>query len=176
MATETNDGTRVKMGSEEFYEVLTFLIHEAELLDADDLEAWGDLLADDVDYRVPVRTTRWKNDAEDQRSQLLFDDSASIKLRIRRLVGTETSWANNPPARTRRFVSNLRVSRGENGILYAKSYLLVMRNRLDSTEYDMISAQRDDTLVPVDGELRLTRRVVTVDQARLGTSYLSLFL
>lgn len=177
-ATTKTDGTeRVPMGSPEYWEGYAFLVHEAELLDGDELEAWLGLMAEEVDYRVPVQATRMRGqEVASTDSYLLHDDAASLRMRVTRLVSSEFTWANNPQPRTRRFVSNVRVSILDEGRLGVSSYLLVVRNRRDDPDHDLISAEREDVLVRTGEGLRLTSRLVTVDQSCLGVPNLSLFL
>jgi 3-phenylpropionate/cinnamic acid dioxygenase small subunit len=97
--------------------------------------------------------------------------------RIMRLTGTKSAWAEDPPSRTRRLVTNVRVSRtAKPNELSVTSYLLVTRSRFNFSEYDLISAERRD-LLREDGEsFKLARREIIVDQAVLGTPNLAIFL
>ena len=95
-------------------EVVDWLNHEAQLLDDGDFHEWLELLTDDVTYRMPVRLTRERGQNPDHSpaNQSFLDDSATLELRIRRL-DTDFAWAEDPPSRTRRFVTNVRVEDGE---------------------------------------------------------------
>lgn len=67
------------------------------------------------------------------------DDIELLKLRVDRLK-TDYAWAEIPPSRTRRFVSNVRVKdyvEGEKAVV--KSYLLIYRSRSTDIQHDLIS-------------------------------------
>ena len=157
----------------EHIDVLMFLMGEAELLDAHDLHGWLSMLTADVVYQVPVQTTRLREDADHdaRRSFHSNDDRPSLEFRVKRILESNSAWSENPVSRTRRFVSNVRVRRGDASDLQVSSYLLLLRSRHDRENYDMISAERRDTLVRNSvGDLELRAREVTVDQARMGIS------
>jgi 3-phenylpropionate/cinnamic acid dioxygenase small subunit len=126
-----------------------------------------------------VRQTRTVQDIEASyiRSvQHMDDDYASIMGRIMRLSG-KSAWSENPPSRTRRFVSNVQVFETDKPDEYASiNYLLLTRNRFDDDFFDLIPSQRNDLLRAVEGGFQLVRREVLIDQAVLGTPNLSIFL
>jgi 3-phenylpropionate/cinnamic acid dioxygenase small subunit len=109
--------------------------------------------------------------------QHYHDDYRSIMGRIMRLTETKSAWAEDPPSRTRRLVTNVQVNTtGVEGELAVVSYLLLTRSRFDSPDLDLISGERNDVLRLVDGQLKLIRREVILDQAVLGTPNLAIFL
>ena len=97
--------------------------------------------------------------------------------RIVRLTGTKSAWAEDPPSRTRRLVTNVLVEETDKPQEYSvRSYLLVTRSRFNFDEYDLISAERRDILRS-DGEgFKLAKREILLDQAVLGTPNLAIFL
>jgi 3-phenylpropionate/cinnamic acid dioxygenase small subunit len=104
------------------------------------------------------------------------EDVYSLTKRVERLGG-DHAWTEDPPSRTRRFVTNMRVLAGKgDDELIAHSYLLVFRSRLDVRPPEWVSAERRDVLRRVDGTLRLARRDITVDEAVLRTQNLAIFL
>src|SRR5581483_742568 len=91
----------------------------------------------------------------DDRMAHMYEDRDSLEMRALR-VNTEYAWAEEPPSRTRHFVTNVRVSGGERGDeLAVRSNLLLYRTRGDVPAYDILSAERRDVLRRCDGELRL---------------------
>ncbi len=159
-------------------EVLQFLFREAELLDRGEFSEWLELLADDVAYSMPVRLTRERSDKPD-RSELMehfLENRETLELRVKRL-STDFAWAEDPPSRTRRFVSNVRLSSGSTEAeLEVRSYILVYRNRGDAADADLISGERQDILIRIGAGWKLKRRMILVDQATLGTRNLGIFL
>jgi 3-phenylpropionate/cinnamic acid dioxygenase small subunit len=158
-------------------EIAAFLYREAELLDSNRLEEWLGILTEDVTYEMPVRVTREGGNAQVSSEMSHFsEDRHSLELRVKRL-NTNFGWAENPPSRTRRFISNIRVEETQNANeVKAQSYFLLYRSRGDSSEADLISGERRDLLRNVDGNWRLAGRVIIVDQTVLGTRNLAIFL
>lgn len=155
-----------------------FLVHEAELLDDKRLHDWLDLLTEDIDYRVPRRVTRERGAEESEFSAdayLYKEDRGTLETRVKR-YDREYAWAENPPSRLRRFVSNVRVAAVEGDEREVKSNLLVYRNQGDRSEYDLLAGERVDTLRRTDEGLKLAERVVYLDGTILGTRNLSFFL
>lgn len=158
--------------------VLEFLYREAELLDWRRHHEWLAMLAEEIVYRMPVRATSAHSLDDSLRVGMAhFDeDLYSLKKRVERF-DTEHAWTEDPPSRTRRFVTNARCWRGESDdeLLVATS-LLLFRSRGDIREPDLISAERQDVLRSVDGELLLAHREIAVDESVLRTQNLGVFL
>ncbi|MCC5861777.1 MAG: 3-phenylpropionate/cinnamic acid dioxygenase subunit beta [Gammaproteobacteria bacterium] len=178
-ASSVKTAQRVAIGSQEYNEILEFLYDEAHLLDNMKFAEWGKLLAEDLVYTVPLRTTRKaaENAKTIVRSVQHYDDNfRSIMGRIARLT-TASAWAEDPPSRIRRMVSNVRVYRSaEANEFHVDSYLLVTRNRFESEDFDLMSAERHDLLRRDGNRYRIARREVILDQAVLGMQNLAFFL
>lgn len=161
---------------EQAHAVAQFLYEEAALLDAGRFEEWLALLAPDVVYRAPVRTTKGRGEGSELSAEMFhFDETLeTLRIRVQRLR-TGTAWAEDPPSRTRHVVTNVRVRPGAADELVAESALLVYRNRGDDAGFDLLSAARTDTLRLVGGALCLARRLIAFDQATLGTRNLGIF-
>jgi 3-phenylpropionate/cinnamic acid dioxygenase small subunit len=157
-------------------EVAQFFYREAELLDSNRLEEWLELLAEDIAYGMPLRMTRERGQP-DISSQMghFSEDRRSLELRVKRL-GTDFGWAENPPSRTRRFISNIRVENtAKANEVKAQSYFLLYRSRGNSPEADLISGERRDLLRKLDGGWKLASRLIISDQSVLGTRNLAIF-
>lgn len=150
---------------------------EAELLDERRFEQWLELLADDLHYTAPVRVTAKRGHPEVLDEIGHFDENRlSLGLRVRRL-GTDVAWAEDPPSVTRRFVTNVKVRRGQvSNEVTARTNLLLYRTRGDRGTHDLLSCVRDDVLRSVGDSFRLVRRRAVLDQAVLGTKNLAVFL
>jgi 3-phenylpropionate/cinnamic acid dioxygenase small subunit len=99
-----------------------------------------------------------------------------LETRIARLE-TEYAWAEDPPSRSRRYVTNVRVEATSNpDELGAKSNLLIFRNRRDAPDHQLIAGERHDVLRRAGDGWRIARRTVYLDQATLGTHNLAIFL
>lgn len=173
-------GQTVPIGSPTYNRVLEFLYTEAHLLDEIRLKEWAATLAQDLVYTAPLRETRpvAQTAASYVRSTMHFeDDWRSIMGRVMRLTGTKSAWAEDPPSRTRRLVTNVWVEQGDKADEFrVRSNLLVTRSRFNFDELDLISAERRDLLRSVDGAFKLARREILLDQAVLGTPNLAIFL
>jgi len=154
-----------------------FLFGEAELLDARRFEDWLALLAPEVCYQAPVRVTRERSDlSEFSDSMFHFDESQqTLRWRVERLR-TEFAWAEDPPSRTRHFVSNIRVQSASADRLEVASYLLLYRNRGTDSAHDLLSCERLDRLRQIDSAWKLERRQIYLDQSTIGTKNLGIFL
>ncbi len=161
------------------YEISCFLSNEAALLDAGHYTGWMSLLTEDIRYRMPVSVTVARGDvgAETLGGMAHFDeDYYSLDKRVTRLQG-DHAWTEDPPSRTRRFITNQRAFFGPTEDEYiAYSYLLVFRSRLDVRPPEWVSAQRRDVLRKVGPSLRLARRDITIDESVLRTQNLAIFL
>lgn len=162
----------------EYDDVLAFVYAEAELLDNRRHSEWLDMLTDDVVYRMPVRvTTAATLDDSLMTDMDHFDeDRYSLEKRVARFE-TEHAWTEDPPSRTRRFVTNVRVYPGDlENEFEVLSSLLLFRSRGDAHEPSLVSAGRRDVLRRVDGELKLARRDISVDESVLRMQNLAVFL
>ncbi|MCW2763454.1 MAG: narAb [Marmoricola sp.] len=159
-------------------EVTDWLYGEAELLDANKYREWLELVAEDLRYVVPLRVTREREAETDVIVGMNHqdDDWDSMEMRVLRLE-TEYAWAEDPPSRSRHFVTNVRVQEGETeGEYRVKSSLLLYRTRGDAPIYDLLSGERTDVLRRTDDGLRLANRVVLLDQTTVMTHNLALIM
>jgi phthalate 3,4-dioxygenase beta subunit len=154
-----------------------FLVEEAARLDAADYSGWLDLLTEDIRYLMPVRVTVARGaPASTQPGMGHFDeDMYALRKRVQRLA-TDHAWTEDPPSRTRHFVTNVRTFRAGPDELDVESALLLFRSRGDTREADLISAGRTDLIRETGEGLRLARREITVDEAVLRTQNLAVFL
>ena len=154
-----------------------FLVEEAALLDAADYAGWLELLCEDIRYVMPVRVTTARGAGFDSLSDMAhFDeDMYALRKRVQRLA-TDHAWTEDPPSRTRHFVTNVRTFRAAPGELRVQSALLLFRSRGDTREADLLSAGRADLLRETADGLRLARREITADESVLRTQNLAVFL
>lgn len=162
---------------EDHYAVTTFLVDEAETLDRGAYRDWLGFLAEDIAYRMPVRVTAAHTLANSFLKDMdhFREDRYSLQKRVERFE-TDHAWTEDPPSRTRRFVTNVRVWTTADGGLVAKSYLLLFRSRGDVRQPDWVSAERTDVIRRVDGGLKIADRLVVVDESVLRTQNLAVFL
>ena len=74
------------VSSDIYFEIMQFLHWETKLLDDRMFHDWLKLLSEEIDYRVPIRTTKYKKDGNEfsTTSYHFFEDYYSLKKRIER--------------------------------------------------------------------------------------------
>ena len=170
--------TRVPLGSEIYNRILETLYDEAAALDERRFDDWVAMLASELIYTAPIRLTRTgpNRDRDVMRTMMHFDDDyASILMRTGRL--SKSAWAEDPPSRCRRFVTNVRVGETADADAYeVVSYLNVERSRGESWINERLTCERRDVWRHVGGAYKLTRREIIVDQSTVSMSNLAIFL
>ena len=172
-------------------QVERFLYREARLLDERRFHEWLELFTDDVRYWMPVRSNRYpksskaisildpdKYDEEDVAKEdelaIMDETKDTLARRIARL-DTGMAWAEDPPSRTRHSISNIEVDPGDTGSeLMVHSNFIVYRSR-GETEQDFYVGYREDLLKRVNGELKIARRKIVLDQNVLLAKNVSIF-
>ena len=172
-------------------EVEQFLYREARLLDERRFHEWLQLFTDDTRYRMPVRTTRYTSgskaitrldrdrheDAEvakDGELAFLDETKQTLEMRVARL-DTGMAWAEEPPSRTRRIIGNIELEEGETeSEVRVHSNFILYRTRLE-TEQDLYVGRREDVFRRVDGNWKIARRTIILDQNVLLAKNLSNF-
>lgn len=159
--------------------VRAFLYREARLLDDRRWEEWLGLWEADARYRMPTRRTVLPTgDPQPIAGELADDDSvwwfdetrAQISMRIEKL-NTGKAWAEEPPSRTRRYVSNVEWDPATGT---ARSNVLIYRGRRDN-DVEWFSCGRTDQLILRSGEFRLAGREVVIDENVVAGDNLILF-
>jgi 3-phenylpropionate/cinnamic acid dioxygenase small subunit len=161
------------------HEVEQFLYHEAALIDDRKHWEWYALLADDLEYWMPVRSTRARGDEANEFAPLggaaFFDEDKHLMAERIRKLDTPYSWSEDPPSRCRHFVSNVRIAeQRDNGELLVHVNFLIYRSRLARDE-DMWAGRREDTLRRVGDSFQIVKRHIFVDQVSLMSKNLSIF-
>jgi 3-phenylpropionate/cinnamic acid dioxygenase small subunit len=174
-------GKRVATGVAIYNEIVGFLYDEAALLDQQRFQEWAQSLAEDLAYTAPLRITRQGAAGRDRSvirtTQHYDDDYGSIMARLERLK-TKSAWAEDPPSRTRRLVSNVRVwETAKPEEFQVESYLLLTRSRYEYSDLMHISCARYDLLRRAPGGgFKLARREIILDQSVIGMANLAVFL
>jgi len=169
---------RVPLGSRVYNRILETLYDEAAMLDERRFDDWVAMLSPDLIYQAPIRLTRTgpNRDRDVVRTMFHFDeDYASILQRTGRLQ--KSAWAEDPPSRCRRFITNVRVGQCERAGDYdVVSYMYLERSRGDNPENEQLTAERRDVWRDVSGDYKLVQREIIIDQSVLAMSNLAIFL
>lgn len=169
---------RVPLGSEIYNHLLETLYDEAAALDERRFDDWAAMLEEDLIYTAPLRLTRTgpHRDRDVVRNMKHFDENySSIMMRLGRL--SKSAWAEDPPSRTRRIITNVRMAECEAAGEYeVVSYLYLERSRGDNHRNETLTAERRDNWRLVDGVYKLFTREIIVDQSVLSIQNLAIFL
>lgn len=160
------------------YDVEQFLYREADLIDERRFDDWLELLADDLEYWMPVRSTRSLGDegnefAKPGESAFFDDDKESMRQRVRKLQ-TGFAWAEDPPSRTRHVVSNVRIVSTSSDLIELRCNFMLYRSRLAADE-DLWVGRREDRLRRNGESFLIARRHIYLDHVSLTSKNLSVF-
>lgn len=159
-------------------DITEFCYREALALDERRFRDWLAFLADDIRYEVPVRVTReGLADWELAPTSRIFDDTKqTLEVRVRRLE-TDFAWAEQPPSRTRHFVTNVVVDPTDNEDEFlVSSNVLIYRSRGDDPNPSLYSLFRKDTVRRVQSGWQLARRWAALDQSLINAHNMSIFI
>ncbi|MFZ5835725.1 MAG: 3-phenylpropionate/cinnamic acid dioxygenase subunit beta [Pseudomonadota bacterium] len=161
------------------HEVEQFLYREARLLDAEQFEAWLEMLTEDIHYWMPSIQNRYRRDkspAYTQNSMALFDeDMKSLQLRIKRF-NTGVAWPEDPPTRHCHVITNIEVALTDKPDEYRVYSAFVNHRSRTEQDEDMLIGRREDILRRTDGALKLARRKIITTQSTILSKNLSVFL
>ncbi len=145
-------------------EVEDFLYAEADLLDNWKLDEWLTLLTEDAAYYVPPND---KPDA-DHRTTLftIADDIVRLRERVIRLKDSNCH-AEYPPSRTRRLITNVRITGVEGDTVIAAANFVVYRYRRAEPVREFVGHYRY-RLRRVGGALKIAERRAILDAHELG--------
>lgn len=151
-----------KAGLPSRQEVEDLFYKEAALLDEWRLEEWLELLTADAVYQIPPTDTP-EGDARNTLF-LIADDALRIRSRVKQLLG-KSAWAENPPSRTRRLITNVRVLGADGENILVTANFAVHRMRYETI--DTYIGHYNYTLVREDSELKIKERRPILDNEAL---------
>lgn len=168
----------VGFGSPVYNRVMDFLHLEGELLNHDRLNEWVELMEEDMTYAMPTRISVARAAGRGFRGGMhhFLDDLVHIRTRVRRLMESNAAYAEDPPSRIRRMLTNVvvRSTAVENEYAVTSS-VLMLRNRWDDPVYDLVAGERTDLLRDTAQGLKLARREVLLDLTRVGTPNFAIY-
>jgi ethylbenzene dioxygenase subunit beta len=154
------------------------LYREARLLDQERYADWLALLADDVRYRLPLASRRFRADRSAALAEgpgyVFDDDKGRLTLRVQRLE-SGLVWAEDPRNAVRRIVSNVEIYRADgDGEAVVHSVLEIHRSRIDAQQRRLTVA-RTDRWRDTQGHWRLVARDIRFDHPVVIDSNLNVF-
>lgn len=150
-------------------EIERFLYREADLLDERRYDDWLDLIAEDIQYHMPIRRNikfgEWERENTDPDSEISWINEGKriIAGRVRQL-NTGVHWSEEPVSRVRHIVTNIEVVEVDGDEVKVRSRFIVYTNRLQD-EVNWWVGKRDDVLRrdPETG-WKIARRTILLDQ------------
>ena len=132
------------------HDVEQYLYLEARLLDERRLEEWLDLLADDLDYWMPMRRNikfgDWDLEFTDHHKEInWFDETKDILAGRIRQLNTGVHWPEEPVSRFEHLISNVELIGEDAEGIRVNSKFHVYQNRLQE-EVNQWVGRREDLL------------------------------
>lgn len=175
------------------HEVEQWYYREARLLDGREYQKWLALCSPEIRYVVPGRSNPLVDNRERGREEMISverelegressglpirdETLAYLTIRVERAY-KPNSWAENPPARTRRLVANVEITGAEGDTLSVMSAFHLHWSRPGSANFLYAGQRRDVLQRGADesaGDLRLLRREVVLDLADIAYPTLGL--
>ena len=181
-------------GLEVQHEIEQWYYREARLLDGREYQKWLALCAPEIRYIVPGRGNPLVDNAErgteamisverelegrdGDRLPIRDETLPYLMVRVERAF-KPNSWAENPPARTRRLVGNVEITGTDGETCSVVSAFHLHWTRPGSGSF-LYAGQRRDVLTRAEGgavgDLRLVRREVVLDLSDIEYPTLGLF-
>ena len=172
-------------------EIEQFLYREARLLDNRLFHQWTELLADDLRYWMPMRSNRYpanskaiasldeaqqeSRDITEPHELAVMDETRDSLIRRIDRLDSGFAWAEDPPSRTRHFISNVELEATENPAeVRAYSNFILYRTRGEREE-DFYVGSREDILRRTDTGWQIAYRRIILDQSVLSAKNVSNF-
>ena len=172
------------------HEVEQFYYQEARLLDGRQYQTWLGLCTEDIRYVMPARTNPLVDNSERGQESMISverelegpdsdglpvrDEShLHLAMRVQRAYAPN-SWAENPPARTRRIVGNVEIQEVADDQLGVTSNFHLFYSRPGSASV-LYAGQRRDVLRRGEEGLQIASRVIVMDIADIDFPTLGLY-
>ncbi|MDG2472861.1 MAG: aromatic-ring-hydroxylating dioxygenase subunit beta [Pseudomonadales bacterium] len=171
------------------YAIEQFYYREAGLLDGRQYQQWLSLVSESIRYIVPARVNALVNNRQRGEEVMIAIDNelegsdglgcpireesyAHLFVRVDRAYKMN-SWADNPPARTRRIIGNVEVLDHSDESVRVRSNFHLFFARPGSDNF-IYSGQRNDQLLIIDGNFKIADREVIMDYANIDVPTLGL--
>ena len=156
-----------------------FLVYETSLLDARRLADWINVTTEDFTYKVPITSTSSDLNAQPWSEDYLVvdetkDSIAKLWLVRQTPAGWASAWGENPAQRIRRFVTNTRITKGDEPQSYVAHSNVLLSFVRESEAVVLTPAERVDLVRVIDGEVLLAKRLVLIDTTVVKTGHLRL--
>lgn len=161
-----------------------FFYDEAEHIDSRNFHGWLDMLHEDLRYFMPMRRNvkfgqhaEFENTREDEGISWFNEDKWTVTKRVEQIL-TGVHYAEEPLSRTSHLITNVQIQEVDNiedpKKVSSSCRFIVYLNRVEYETYFFVG-RRYDTLVKENGEWKLLRREIILDQNVLMAKNLSTF-
>ena len=159
-------------------EVQQFLYREARLQDSEKFRDWLDLLTEDVHYWMPYRYQRYR---KNEKEPTIYDTAYyndSLEDLKRRILRTETGtcWSEDPATRVAHVVTNIEVELTESPEEFRVYSLVTVHRNMNEDEEHAMVGHREDIIRRVQGQLKLAKRKIILDQNIFMNKSLNVYL
>jgi 3-phenylpropionate/cinnamic acid dioxygenase small subunit len=166
-------------------EIEEFFYEEADLIDGRHFEAWLGMLAEDLEYYMPIRrNVKFGQHAERENTphgegiSWFDEDKWTLTKRVEQIL-TGVHYAEEPLSRTSHLITNIRVLTADPSAANATEVTTSCRfhvhlNRVEYETHTFVG-RRHDRLVKRDGAWKLRFREILLDQNVLLAKNLTTF-
>lgn len=168
-----------------------FYYYEARLLDGRQYQSWLKLIHPDISYSMPGRSNPIVDSRERGEESMISVDRelegieseglpfrdenyAMLWIRVERSYKAN-SWAENPPARTRRIIGNIEVTACSNDKLSVLSNFHLHYARPGMRDFFFAGQRRDCLLIDKPG-YQILKREIIMDLSTVNVPTLGIFL
>ena len=178
MATQINEQTIERLLFER--EIERFLYDEAAMLDERRFSEWGDLLAEDIHYHMPIRRNvkfgEQDRENTDPGSEISwFDEGKSTLMGRVRQLNTGVHWPEEPFSRVRHNVTNIRVMAINGDEVEVDSNFFIWSNRLRDEVVMFVGTRHDVLRRDQLTGWKIAKRQIILDQNVLLAKVLATF-
>lgn len=175
---------------EQQFAIEQFYYREARLLDNRQYQQWLTLVTENISYVMPSRVNKLVDNRQRGQEDMISIDRelergadvngsplreegyAHLYVRVDRAYKMN-SWAENPPARTRRIIGNVEILVVEKGVYTVSSNFHLFFARPGSDNF-IYSGQRNDRLITEGDSFKIDAREVIMDYANIDVPTLGL--
>lgn len=162
-----------------YLSVQRFLYREATLLDERRFEEWLRLCAPEIRYWMPAQENLPRGEEHRRvggpHDLPLFEETwEHLRQRVRRLE-TGQAWAEEPPSRTRRLITNVQTLPMKDDRVTAISNLLLYRSRHEADVELFVGSRVDELRRHPEHAWQIVARTIVLDAATLPAHNLSVF-
>ncbi len=147
-----------------------FIYHEAQLLDNRDLDAWLQLLTEDVLYWMPLK--RGQSEAEVHNS-LFFEDLLTLRVRVERLKRPR-AFSQQPPSYCQHVLQRPQILAHNDEEIITRTPFIYVETQRD--EQFMLAGVVQHELAERNGELAIRRKRIDLVNPDAAFPSIQLFL